>query len=136
MSLLRFENNFLSISCVRFASKNNFLIVGHVSFALNTVFLLSTCSLRFENDFFFYLLCSLRFENNLVTIKGVRFASISQKTPFAKLSFAFVSLELPLLLSTVIWKFPKYDFKFFLKVTSMLLYVSASTANAEASMKD
>jgi len=40
---------------------------------------------------------SLRFENNLHTIAGVRFASISKKTPLSKLSFAFVSLALPLL---------------------------------------
>jgi hypothetical protein len=42
-------------------------------------------------------MCSLRFENNLLTIEGVRFGSISKKTPFSKLSFAFVSLALPLL---------------------------------------
>ncbi len=42
-------------------------------------------------------MCSLRFENNLLTIKGVRFASIAKKTPLSKLSFAFVSLALPLL---------------------------------------
>jgi hypothetical protein len=42
-------------------------------------------------------MCSLRFENNLLTIEGVRFASISKKTPISKLSFAFVSLALPLL---------------------------------------
>jgi hypothetical protein len=42
-------------------------------------------------------MCSLRFENNLLTIEGVRFASISKKTPLSKLSFAFVLLALPLL---------------------------------------
>ncbi len=42
-------------------------------------------------------MCSLRFENNLLTIEGFRFASISKKTPLSKLSFAFVSLALPLL---------------------------------------
>ncbi len=42
-------------------------------------------------------MCSLRFENNFLTIEGVRFASISKKTPLSKLSFAFVSLALPLL---------------------------------------
>jgi hypothetical protein len=42
-------------------------------------------------------MCSLRFENNLLTIEGVCFASISKKTPLSKLSFAFVSLALPLL---------------------------------------
>ncbi len=46
-------------------------------------------------------MCSLRFENNLLTIEGVRFASISKKTPLWKLSFAFVSLALPLLPETV-----------------------------------
>jgi hypothetical protein len=45
-------------------------------------------------------MCSLRFENNLLTIEGVRFASISKNTPLSKLSFAFVSLSLPLLEST------------------------------------
>ena len=43
-------------------------------------------------------MCSLRFENNLLIIEGVRFASISKKTPLSKLSFAFVSLALPLLI--------------------------------------
>jgi hypothetical protein len=43
-------------------------------------------------------MCSLRFENNLLTIEGVRFASISKKTPLSKLSLAFVSLALPLLI--------------------------------------
>ncbi len=42
-------------------------------------------------------MCSLCFENNLLTIEGVRFAPISKKTPLSKLSFAFVSLALPLL---------------------------------------
>jgi hypothetical protein len=42
-------------------------------------------------------MCSLRFENNLLTFEGVRFASISKKTPVSKHSFAFVSLALPLL---------------------------------------
>jgi hypothetical protein len=42
-------------------------------------------------------MCSLPFENNFITIEGVRFASISKKTPLSKLSFAFVSLALPLL---------------------------------------
>jgi hypothetical protein len=45
----------------------------------------------------FYLMCSLCFENNFLTIEGVRFASISKKTPLSKLSGAFVSLALPLL---------------------------------------
>ncbi len=42
-------------------------------------------------------MCSLLFENNLLSSEGVRFASISKKTPLSKLSFAFVSLALPLL---------------------------------------
>jgi hypothetical protein len=46
-------------------------------------------------------MCSLRFENNLLTIEGVGFASLSKKTPFSKLSFAFVSLALPLLIETI-----------------------------------
>jgi hypothetical protein len=37
----------------------------------------------------------------LLTIEGVRFASISKKTPLSKLSFAFVSLALPLLVVAV-----------------------------------
>ncbi len=45
-------------------------------------------------------MCSLRFENNLLTVEGVRFASISKKTPLLKLSFAFVSLALPLLFTS------------------------------------
>jgi hypothetical protein len=45
-------------------------------------------------------MCSLRFENNLLSSEGVRFASISKKTLLSKLSFAFVSLALPLLVST------------------------------------
>ncbi len=45
-------------------------------------------------------MCSLCFEINLLTIEGVRFASISKKTPLSKLSFAFVSLALPLLVGT------------------------------------
>jgi hypothetical protein len=67
----RFENSCLAIELVRFASK--------------IIFVLSKCSLRFEN--------------NLLTIEGVRFASIAKKTPLSKLSFAFVSLALPLLLA-------------------------------------
>ncbi len=62
-------------------------------------------------------MCSLRFENNLLTFEGVRFASISKKTPLSKLSFAFVSLALPLLIPT--WflapidclKIPALDFQ-------------------------
>jgi hypothetical protein len=39
-------------------------------------------------------MCSLRCKNNLLTIEGVRFASILKKTPLSKLSFAFVSLAI------------------------------------------
>jgi hypothetical protein len=42
-------------------------------------------------------MCSLRLENNVLTIEGVRFASIWKKTPLSKLSFALVSLALLLL---------------------------------------
>ncbi len=38
--------------------------------------------------------------SNLLTFEGVCFASISKKTPLSKLSFAFVSLALPLLVRT------------------------------------
>jgi len=41
MCSLRFENNFLAIYCVRFASKNNVCIVGGVCFAFKIVFLLT-----------------------------------------------------------------------------------------------
>jgi hypothetical protein len=46
-------------------------------------------------------MCSLRFENNFLTIEGVRFASISKKTPLSKLSFAFLLLALPLLMLSI-----------------------------------
>jgi hypothetical protein len=41
-------------------------------------------------------MCSLRFENNLLTIEGVRFASISKKTPLSKLfvRFRFASVAI------------------------------------------
>jgi hypothetical protein len=45
-------------------------------------------------------MCSLRFENNFLSSEGVRFASISKKTLLSKISFAFVSLALPLLVPT------------------------------------
>jgi hypothetical protein len=48
-------------------------------------------------------MCSLRFENNLLSSEDVRFASISKKTLLSKLSFAFVSLALPLLAATDIF---------------------------------
>ncbi len=47
-------------------------------------------------------MCSLRFENSLLTFEGVRFASISKKTPLSKLSFALVLLALPLLHMTLL----------------------------------
>jgi hypothetical protein len=65
-------------------------------------------------------MCSLRFENNLFTIEGVRFASISKKTPLSKLSFAFVSLSLPLLGSFI-----------FASKTSMLVWCSLKPAENE-----
>jgi hypothetical protein len=46
-------------------------------------------------------MCSLCFENNLLSSEGVRFALISKKTLLTKLSFAFVSLALPLLDPTI-----------------------------------
>jgi hypothetical protein len=46
-------------------------------------------------------MCSLHFENNVLAIEGVRFTSI-KKTPLSKLSFAFVSISLPLLISGVV----------------------------------
>jgi hypothetical protein len=56
-------------------------------------------------------MCSLRFENNFLTVEGVRFASIWKKTPLSKLSFAFVSLALPLLITS-------YIFLYFLEITA------------------
>ncbi len=98
MCSLRFENNFLSIYCVRFALKIIFFNVGRVRFALETVFLLSNMFASLRTYLLFYRMSSLRFENNLLTVEAVRFASISKKTPLSKLSFAFVLLALPLLL--------------------------------------
>jgi hypothetical protein len=49
-------------------------------------------------------MCSLRFENNLLSSEGVRFASISKKTLISKLSFAFVSLALPLLQLCILYQ--------------------------------
>ncbi len=54
-------------------------------------------------------MCSLHLKNNFLTIEGVRFASISKKTPLSKLSFAFVSLALPLL---IVMKFFFKNFNF------------------------
>ena len=51
MCSLRFENDFLSMYCVRFASKNNLCIVGGVRFAFKIVSYYRTCTLRFENNF-------------------------------------------------------------------------------------
>jgi hypothetical protein len=67
-------------------------------------------------------MCSLRFENNLLTIEGVRFASISKKTPLSKLSFAFVSLALPLLVPYI--KF------FFTDSLCYLLTVAAASCHS------
>jgi hypothetical protein len=83
--------------------ENNFLTIGHVRFALKTVVLLSNVFASLQKLFLFYLMCSLRFENNLLTIEGVRFALKSKKTPLSKLSFAFVSLALPLLNIYIYW---------------------------------
>jgi hypothetical protein len=63
-------------------------------------------------------MCSLRFENNLLTFEGVRFSSISKKTPLSKLSFAFVSLALPLLHENTIFTYlsfllPNFSFSLF-----------------------
>jgi hypothetical protein len=81
--------------------ENNLLTVGHVRFAVIIVFLLSNVFASLRKEFSFYLMCSLCFENNLPTIEGVRFALISKKTPLSKLSFAFVSLALPFLHTTL-----------------------------------
>ncbi len=67
------------------------------AFALKTGVLVSNVFASLQKEFLFYLMCSLRFENNLLSSEGVRFASISKKTLLSKLSFAFVSLALPLL---------------------------------------
>jgi hypothetical protein len=77
---------------------NNLLTVGHVRFALKIVFLLSNVITSLKKLILFYRMCSLCFKNNLLTIKAVRFALISKKTPLSKISFAFISLALPLLL--------------------------------------
>ncbi len=50
-------------------------------------------------------MCSLRFKNNLLSSEGVRFASISKKTLLSKLSFAVVSLALPLLVGSFLLNF-------------------------------
>ncbi len=49
-------------------------------------------SLRFLNSLVYT--CSLRFEINFKTIDRVRFASISKKTSFSKLSLRFASMTL------------------------------------------
>ena len=82
MCSLRFENNFLTI--IRFRFENSCLAIECVRFASKIICVLSNVFASFRN--------------NLLTIEGVRFASISKKTPLSKLSFAFVSLALPLLL--------------------------------------
>jgi hypothetical protein len=48
-------------------------------------------------------MCSLPLENSLLTSEGIRFASISKKTSLSKLSFAFDSLALPLLLCSILY---------------------------------
>ena len=63
------------------------------AFALKTVVLVS----NMYEHVLFYVMCSLRFENNLLSSEGVLFASILKKTLLSKLSFAFISLALPLL---------------------------------------
>jgi hypothetical protein len=78
-----FKNNYLTVGHVRFCFENSFLAIKRVRFAAEK-----------KN---FYLICSLLFENNLLTIEGVCVASISKKTPLLKLSFAFISISLPLL---------------------------------------
>jgi len=87
MCSLRFENNLLTDGRVRFASKI-------ISF-LSNVFPSG------RKIFFFSIMCLLRFENNLFTIEGLRFAWMLKKTSLSKLSFAFVSLALPLLVVTM-----------------------------------
>ncbi len=84
MCSLRFANKFLSVGHVRFRLENSYIAIECVRFASKIIFILSNVFASFEN--------------NLLTIEGVRFASISKKTPLSKLSFAFVSLALPLLL--------------------------------------
>jgi hypothetical protein len=64
-------------------------------------------------------MCALHFENNFHTIEGVRFASISKKTPLSKLSFAFVSLVLPLLVCFKGWLRVYYGPNFLLSKLSI-----------------
>jgi hypothetical protein len=79
-------------------------------------------------------MCLLRFENNLLTIEGVRFASISKKTPLSKLSFAFVSLALPLLIPTNTVHTVLYDFMHFRsQIFAHMLLGSADECNTCAS---
>ncbi len=61
MCSLRFENNFLTVGHVRFRFENRSLAIERVRFASKIIFVLSNV--------------------NLLTIEGVRFASISKKTP-------------------------------------------------------
>ncbi len=81
MCSLGCENDLLTIGHVRFRFENSCLAIERVRFASKIIFVLSNVFSSFR-------------ENNLLTIEGVRFASISKKTP---LSFACVSLALPLL---------------------------------------
>ncbi len=87
--------SFYQICSLRF--ENNFCYCRRCSFRFERIFLLSNVFALLWKQFYFYLLCSLRCENNFLTIECVRFASISKKTPLSKLSFAFVSISLPLL---------------------------------------
>ncbi len=104
MCSLRFENNFSFYILCSLRFENNLLNVGRVRFALKTVFLLSNVFASLWKYFLLYRMCSLRFENNLLTFEGVRFASISKKKLILKLSFAFVSLALPLLLVSTLYR--------------------------------
>jgi hypothetical protein len=87
MCSLRFENNFLTIGHVRVRFENSCLAIECVPFTSKIIYGLSKCSLHFKN--------------NLLTIEGVRFASISKKTPLSKLSFG-VLLALPLVLISIL----------------------------------
>ena len=81
MCSLRFENNFLTVGHVRFRFENSCLAIERVRFATKIIFVLSNVFSSFR-------------ENYLLTIEGVRFASISKKTSLSKLSLRFVSLRL------------------------------------------
>jgi hypothetical protein len=67
-------------------------------------------------------MCSLRFENIFLSNEGVRFASISKKTLLSKLSFAFVSLALPLLVTFNGYTGPTLDIPLFKYVSMFETY--------------